>query len=144
MTAHDLHSRLWRAHHHNQIIIIQKEPAHEISQAPMTIILIGFFFSSLPFPSRSMLTSMKQEPHCLNPTRKVSFLRAKRATLISKKTPFIVTSSVTFETFGDSFLPLENSFRFFQIILHCKYPESERIWKNLQGAKTIHQRFFGN
>ena len=50
-------------------------------------------------------------------------------------------SSVTFETFGDSFLPLENSFRFFQVILHCKYPKSERIWKNLQGAKAIDQRF---
>ena len=33
---------------------------------------------------------------------------------------FIVMSCVTFETFGDSFLPLENSFRFSQIILHCK------------------------
>ena len=35
---------------------------------------------------------------------------------------FIGMSSVTLETFGDSFLPLENYFRFSQIIiLHCKY-----------------------
>ena len=36
--------------------------------------------------------------------QKVSFLRAKQATLISKK------------TFGESILPLVNSFRFFQIL----------------------------
>ena len=41
--------------------------------------------------------------------------------------PLIVMSSVSFETFGDSFLSLENSFRFFQSFLHCKYQESERI-----------------
>ena len=40
---------------------------------------------------------------------------------------FIVTSNVASETFGDSFLPLENSFRFFQIILYWIYPDSERI-----------------
>ena len=51
-------------------------------------------------------------------------------------------SSVTFLTFGDSFLPLEIFFRFFQIILHCKLPEYEKIWKKIQGAKMIHQRFF--
>ena len=39
-----------------------------------------------------------------------------------KKFAFIVTSIVFLETFGDSFLPLENSFKFFQVILHCKYP----------------------
>ena len=61
--------------------------------------------------------------------------------LFLKKSTFIVTSSVTLQTFGDSLRPLENSFRFFQIILHCKYPESERICKNLQGTKMIHQRF---
>ena len=61
---------------------------------------------------------------------------------VLKNLTFIVTSSVTFETFGELFLPLENSFRFFQIVLYCKYPESIRIWKNLQGAKTTHQRFF--
>ena len=37
---------------------------------------------------------------------------------------FILTSSITFETFGDLFLPLENSYSLFQIILHCKYAES--------------------
>ena len=51
-------------------------------------------------------------------------------------------SSVTFETFGDSFLPLKNSFRFFQVILYRENLGSERIWKNLQGAKTNHPRFF--
>ena len=42
--------------------------------------------------------------------------------ILLKFSLFIGTSSVTLETFGDSFLPLENSFRLFQIILHCKYP----------------------
>ena len=37
--------------------------------------------------------------------------------ILKKIITFIVRSSVTLETFGDSFLPLENSFRFFQILL---------------------------
>ena len=41
-------------------------------------------------------------------------------------------------------LTLENYFRIFQIILYCKKSESERIWKKLQGAKTIHQRWWKN
>ena len=59
--------------------------------------------------------------------------------ILKKILTFIVTSSVTFETFGDSFLPLENSFRFFQAILHCKNPESERIYK---GQKRFTKGFF--
>ena len=46
---------------------------------------------------------------------------------------------IDLETFGDSFLPLENSFWFFQVILHCKYPESERIFK---GQKQNTKGFF--
>ena len=36
-------------------------------------------------------------------------------------------AALPLETFGDSFLPLEIFFRLFQNILHCKYPESEKI-----------------
>ena len=42
---------------------------------------------------------------------------------------FIVTSSVNFETFGDSFLPLENSFRLFYTVNTQNLKESGRIYK---------------
>ena len=50
-------------------------------------------------------------------------------------------SSVTLETFGESFLPLKNSFKFFQILGIYSIKWSERIWKNFLGAKTNHQMF---
>ena len=43
---------------------------------------------------------------------------------------FVVLNDGTLETFVDSFLPLENSFRFLLILLHCKYEEFARIQKN--------------
>ena len=51
---------------------------------------------------------------------------------------FIVTSSVILETFGESFLPLEDSFRFLLFTVQNDLKESE---KKFQGAKINHQRF---
>ena len=43
---------------------------------------------------------------------------------------FVILNDSTFKTFVDSFLPLENSFRFLLILLHCKHEEFARIQKN--------------
>ena len=63
---------------------------------------------------------------CLKTAKKVSFKRAKRATLISKKTLWWIV-----------FAPC----KFFQILGIYSVKWTERIWKNFQGAKTNHQRF---
>ena len=55
---------------------------------------------------------------CLKTTKKVSSLEAKRATLISKK-----------NTLGYTFLPLINSFEFWQIL---RFSSIKRITKNLK------------
>ena len=72
----------------------------------------------------------KSHTQCLKPTQLVSFLRAERATLISKK-----------KTLGYYFLPLKNSFEFLQIlgiysIERITNQESEGIFK---GPKRINQ-----
>ena len=54
---------------------------------------------------------------CLKTTKKKSSLQAKRATLISKK------------TLGYTFLPLINSFEFWQIL---RFSSIKRITKNLK------------
>ena len=84
----------------------------------------------IPWPTLRWLAGLLllHSTQCLKIPKKILLLLLRVALLL--------------ETFGDLVLPLENSFRFFQILLHCKYPESERIWKNWQGVKTNHQRFF--
>ena len=65
---------------------------------------------------------------CLKTAQK-SLIFASEASNISKK------------TFGESFLPLVNSFRSYQILDIYSIKWSEIIWENFQGAKTNHQRF---
>ena len=44
---------------------------------------------------------------------------------------FFRYESFNLETFGDTFLPLKNAFRFLVTLLHFEYSELPRIWKNL-------------
>ena len=61
---------------------------------------------------------------------KVSFLRAKRATLISQK------------TLGDTFWPLINSFEFLQILGNLQYKKNHQEFKRIfKGQKSITQGF---
>ena len=114
------------------------KPITKYTLSAVTDCLAGFWWSTERHTLQFLYTSLlliNIKKRCYLSSHAVFKNRSKSLT-------FIVTVSVTFESFVDSFLPLENYFGFFQIILHCKYPQSERIWKNLQGAKTIHQRFF--
>ena len=65
--------------------------------------------------------------------QKVSFLQAKRATLISKK------------TFGYTFLPLKNSFEFLQILGTLQYKKNHQEFKRIfKGQKCITKGFKTN